>query len=186
MSHDELEPWDRRPGESAKAYEAFCLYRDMKPRERSLLKTYRQHVGKPHARLPASSYTRWSTDNEWVERAAAWDAHQDRERREAKLEAIREMEKLHAEVGREMLVVARAEVQKLGKRIERALTNQDEAARLKSVIPSKELASFVAIASRLERLSRGEPDNIQGVGGEGAMTYADLVLKSTRAAREGE
>ena len=72
-SKSEIEPelWERQPKESAQAFEAFAKYRDMGV-NRSLRKVV-QAVNKS-----LTTIGEWSTKNEWVKRAAAWDAEQDR------------------------------------------------------------------------------------------------------------
>ena len=67
--------YERQPGESAKAYQAFTLYRDLPLEERSLT-TVSQRLGKSR-----SLCARWSTQFRWVDRASAWDNHQDQMRR---------------------------------------------------------------------------------------------------------
>lgn len=65
----ESDPWLMQKWESASAFAAFEIYRDMPPATRSLaalgeaLKKVKQHCG------------RWSTANKWQERVAAWDRH---------------------------------------------------------------------------------------------------------------
>ena len=131
------EPWERREKESTKAYEAFCIYRDM-GRERSLSKV---------AEKLQKSYTligRWSRENGWVDRAAKWDDEQDRIERETaqkeQAKAIKEMRKRHADLGTAMLIKA--------------------AQALKSIpvneIKPGDISRMVDVASKLERISRGD------------------------------
>jgi hypothetical protein len=61
--------WNRQPGEGAKAYAAFCLFRDL-GLERSL-RAVSQKCAKSIPLLK-----RWSAKYRWVDRAAAWDDHQ--------------------------------------------------------------------------------------------------------------
>ena len=65
------EAWERQPEESAKAYRAFEIYRDMGV-DRSLSKaTEAVYNGSAsNMRLLAM----WSGKHDWVRRAAAWDA----------------------------------------------------------------------------------------------------------------
>ena len=67
----EPELWERQPTESAQAFEAFALYRDMGV-NRSIRKVAR------NLNKAVTTLAEWSTKNEWVKRAAAWDAEQDR------------------------------------------------------------------------------------------------------------
>lgn len=65
------EPWERQPGETARAFEAFVVYRDMGA-SRSLKKAG-QNLNKAITTL-----AEWSSKYDWVKRVAAWDAEQDR------------------------------------------------------------------------------------------------------------
>lgn len=69
----EIEPelWERQPTESAQAFEAFAMYRDMGV-NRSIRKAA-QNLNKA-----VTTLAEWSSKHEWVKRAAAWDAEQDR------------------------------------------------------------------------------------------------------------
>jgi len=63
----ELDPWDRQPGETSKAYAAFVTYRDLGA-DRST-----RAVGEALTKSEAL-IKRWSGQNDWVTRAAAWDS----------------------------------------------------------------------------------------------------------------
>ncbi len=63
------QPWHRQPDESAKAYEAFRIYREMGP-SRSISKAARK-LNKSTMVL-----ARWSTRWSWQERIQAWDDNQ--------------------------------------------------------------------------------------------------------------
>ena len=67
----EPEPWERQLNESPQAFEAFACYRDMGA-ARSLAKVSRE-LCKCKALME-----RWSKENDWVKRVAAWDAEKDR------------------------------------------------------------------------------------------------------------
>lgn len=67
-------PWERRKGESDKAYAAFLIFLHLGS-DRSLLKAYKQRTGKEAAKAADGSTTSWSVKYHWTERAAAWDDH---------------------------------------------------------------------------------------------------------------
>lgn len=130
-------PWERRENESTKAYEAFCIYRDM-GRERSLAKVSEKQ------QKSGSLIGRWSRENDWVNRAAKWDDEQERIEREIaqkeQAKAIRDMRARHAKLAEAMLM---------------------KAARGLARIPDDEIkpvdvSRMVDIASKLERISRGD------------------------------
>src|SRR5262245_12181395 len=91
-------PWERWPGESAKAYAAFCLFRDLGP-GRSLDAASRSyhHPGleaqqPPRRRLPRASGTirRWAHRWSWLDRARAWDQETERLKQVEQLAAIQD------------------------------------------------------------------------------------------------
>lgn len=78
------QPWERLPGETAKAHRAFSLYRALEPQARSISEAYRLYTGSETAaerlrKVPGYFYE-WSTRHRWVIRAEAWDAHLEAER----------------------------------------------------------------------------------------------------------
>jgi hypothetical protein len=76
--------WERQENESAKAYEAFCVYRDMGS-QRSLAEVVRKY------NKSVSLLGRWSSQWKWVERSVAYDREQDRIREEVKQAEIRKV-----------------------------------------------------------------------------------------------
>jgi len=133
------ELWDRQPGESTKAYAAFCIYRDMGV-ERSIEKVYE----KRSKRGPLSRLKNWSVKHNWVERAKAYDDYIEKRKREEKEKAILEMADRQAR-----LAIA---------------FQQRVAQRLQVLDPSElspsDLARWFEIAAKIERLNRGEPTEI--------------------------
>lgn len=131
-------PWERLPGETPKAWRAFCIYRDMGP-TRTIMRTV-QALG-----LRAGAARRlqeWSSRYRWAERVAAYDAWLDAQQRAEREAAVREMARRHAELAMALLERVRARVDTL---------------RPEELTPS-EVARWLEVAARLERLSRGEPE----------------------------
>ena len=62
--------WERQPGESAQAYEAFAIYRDMGS-NRSL-RVVAEQLSKSDTLIK-----RWSREKKWGERCRAYDNHLD-------------------------------------------------------------------------------------------------------------
>lgn len=185
------DPWERLPQETHKAWHAFVAYRTLEGRARSIRKAYRAHTGRQDAKDNPSSWDQWAKRNRWVERCAAWDAHQDEIRREARENAIRAMENQHAQLAEQMLAVVRAEISKLGRRVQdqlqRLQANPQDTVALRPVVATKLLADMAATATRIERQARGEADTLLGIGGNAAgMTYGELILKSVKAGSGGE
>ena len=127
------EPWERQDGETAKAFEAFAIYRDMGP-DRSLRKVV-QSLNKN-----LTTIAEWSSKYDWVNRVAAWDAEQDRIARQQQINDIKKMRKRHAGIAAAMLVKAATALQRIP---------EDE-------ISASEISRMVDVASKLERISRGD------------------------------
>src|SRR5215831_10550216 len=90
-----LLPWERQPGETSKQWLAFVTYRDLGP-ARTLAEVCRLlYPGQRRTPRPVGRVVAWSSKNDWVERARAWDAEQDRINREAQTEARLEMTERH-------------------------------------------------------------------------------------------
>lgn len=136
-------PWERQPTDTPKQWEAFRAYRDLGPR-RTLIRVA-QELGKSGALL-----SRWNTAGGWVERAAAWDAEQDRMyrdqvKREAYLRA-----RVHGDTARAMLAKGLQALKTL------------DAARLDPT----EIRQFIAEALKIERALYGldatEDEQVRG------------------------
>lgn len=131
------EPWERRENETTKAYEAFCIYRDM-GRERSLAKVAEKQ------QKSGSLIGRWSRENDWVDRAAKWDDEQERIEREIaqkeQAKAIKSMRERHAKLAEAMLIKAAKGLARIP---------DDE-------IKPGDVSRMVDVASKLERISRGD------------------------------
>ena len=143
-------PWEQQAGESAKAYAAFCLYRDLGSR-RSLdeaSRSYHQRSGRqakppPSRRTPRASGTirRWAQRYNWQARARAWDQESERIKQAEQHAAIQEMAERHA---KEALMIQNKAVERL-----RQLRPEELGAR--------ETLAYLVEAAKLERLARGEP-----------------------------
>jgi hypothetical protein len=90
MDIQKRELWDRLENEPERAYRAFESFLSLPGHERTLLAAYRQHVGNPDAVKPSDTWSRWSSQFAWRERAAAYDDHLASLRREAYERVIEE------------------------------------------------------------------------------------------------
>ncbi len=152
------EPWERQPNESDKAFQAFAIYRDMGANgQKRSIRAVAQKLKKS-----TTIIGRWSSNLNWVERANAWDDELDRLTREELTKGIAEMRKRHAKIAQAMLAKALKGLQRIP---------EDE-------MSSQDVAKIVDIASKLERLSRGEPtertEGKQIVAGEISLSQIDL------------
>ena len=76
--------------ESERAYRAFECFLRLPSGERTLLAAYKLHVDNPNVGKPSDTWTKWSHDYAWRERAAAYDDHLASPRRKAYERVIEE------------------------------------------------------------------------------------------------
>lgn len=74
------ELWERQGRETDKAFMAFCQYRDMPPKARSILAAYREYSGRRSAEKSPGFFSAWVKQYDWVERVNAYDSYHDSER----------------------------------------------------------------------------------------------------------
>ena len=80
--------WERQPRESAQAYQAFSIYRDLG--EERALRAVAAQLGKSRALIE-----RWSRNWNWVERARQYDDSLQREAQaKAYKKAVKELEEM--------------------------------------------------------------------------------------------
>ncbi|BCJ61548.1 hypothetical protein [Micromonospora endophytica] len=162
MSEPEILPWDRQDREPEKAYGYFVLYRDL-GRTRTVAKVATE-VNKSRDYLHKLA-TAWK----WVQRAQAWDREEDRLYVEGLAEQRRDMAKRHA-------------------RISSALQAKI-VARLQTIDASKlspgDIARWLEVATRVERLALGLPDSTTShTGPDGGPIRAEVEQMS--AAQRGD
>lgn len=126
-------PWERQPEETPKQFEAFCVYRD-------LGRTRSQEATAEKLTKSRALISRWSSMNNWVDRVAEWDSEQDRLTRLELTKDIGAMRKRHADLANVMLIKAARALQRIP---------DDE-------IKPADVSRMVEVASKLERISRGD------------------------------
>ena len=158
------EPWERQDGEGPQAFRAFCAYRDSGANgaKRSLTKTAQNLTKNDGSPYSDGTMKAWSRKFNWQERVAAWDEEMDRQVREELTKGITNMRKNHADIARAMLTKALKAMQKIP---------DDE-------LTPADVTRMVDIASKLERMSRGEAtERIEGkqtIAGEVSLSQIDL------------
>ena len=83
MDTEKRELWDRLENEPERAYRAFECFLNLPSDHRTGVEAYRRHVGNPETNKISDTWTRWSNNFAWRERAAAYDDHMANKRREA-------------------------------------------------------------------------------------------------------
>jgi Phage terminase small subunit len=162
------EAWERQDGETPEAFEAFALYRDMGP-DRSL----RRVAKELHKSL--TIVRRWSADNRWRDRVAAWDGEQDRVKREGYLEEIRDVGRRQAETARRHAGALSLPAVEIARRLER-----DEGA-LAAMDTSALLGLAVKAAKPLAQLMHAEREAVTVSVKDEQSSPSEQVCSSCRA-----
>ena len=104
----EEECWLRQPGETAKAFHAFCAYRDFGG-NRSLRKVM-ESLDLPDSRN--GIWHAWCSRYQWVKRAEKYDAHLDQIHRYEREKNLREREEKHLQISNKMLEIVEKKLDK--------------------------------------------------------------------------
>lgn len=128
MTEGELAIYERQPDESAKAYTAFCLYRDLPSNIRSLIRAYRSQPGFDGANATPGRWILWSTSYGWSERVKAYDVIREKEARKIKEAAhdaaLDEYRERTIQASRQQMETARAVLLKASARLDNLDINE--------------------------------------------------------------
>ena len=127
----DIAPWEQQPGESAKAFEAFAIYRDMGV-ERSVRKVT-QRLNKSLTLIG-----KWSSRYNWPERARAYDRDLDRQAHAQAVRDVRSMTNRHIRIAMQLQA--------------KALEAQEQL-NVATLSPKMQLA-LLAKATEIERMNR--------------------------------
>ncbi len=134
--------WQQLPGETDKAYQAFVVYRNLEPKERTLSRVSSELAKS----IPLVK--RWSSRWDWVERVRVWDDYQEMRRLEARIAEKQRLDEQHLKIIRAMRTKALE-----------ALAQMDVADLAKNMY---ELRNWITDFIKCERLVMGEPETIEG------------------------
>jgi hypothetical protein len=152
----DLSAWERQPKETAKAYAAFEVYRDLGP-QRSLAGAYRLNTGRTKAKKAPGGWTAWYNANLWRERAEAYDRHQASQRLREREKAIADANERQAAIGRQMQHLGIASMH--GHDYECTLPDGKKV-KLPPLTPT-EARRYVVAGISIERKALGIPDVLQ-------------------------
>lgn len=127
----DIAPWEQQQGESAKAFEAFAIYRDMGV-ERSVRKVT-QRLNKSLTLIG-----KWSSRYNWPERARAYDRDLDRQAHAQAVRDVRSMTNRHIRIAMQLQAKALEALEQLN---------------VATLSPKMQLA-FLAKATEIERMNR--------------------------------
>lgn len=158
-------PWERQRGEGAKAYDAFCCYRDLPPQRRTQQKVVAMRG------VPPRTVANWSKKYEWTKRIEAWDDELDRQARAEHVEELKAMRKRHARLAKKMLDKMESVVD--------SMWEED--------VKPADVGRIVEVASKLERLSMGDSGEVieERDGGEAINPVAFYMPDNKRDQKGG-
>lgn len=161
-------PWDRQPGEPEDAWTAFWRWRDASPRP--ALAKHAAAVGRSYQAVRG-----WAVGWGWDARILAWDQAVDAGRQSATMTATQEMAARHIKLSQSVLDVVEHGLRKIKADL------STDFGRLKP----QEIARLLEVASKLERLSRGEAtERVEGTD-YSTLSDEDLGVLEEIAARTG-
>ena len=166
---EDRKSWERRKGERSKAYSAFCLYRNLGPRGRSLTEAaslYYATKGKPKV----YQLKRWSVRYNWVERCEAFDDFIDEQKRQKYLDDQLKMADRQASLG--------CKLQELGEAMLDDLLVKKETVKGNIL----DIVRSLRTGTEFERLGRGAPTQIVEEQGK----ERDVVVIQWRGEKEEE
>lgn len=131
MSKDKEEIWERQPGESVQAFEAFKIYRDLG------LKRSNQEVCKQLSKS-RQLISRWKAAWNWDERVRAYDNALEREAHKEAVKNLKDMTSRHIKIS----------VQLQNKALEALM-----ALKVEDMLP-RDIKEYIKLATELERLNR--------------------------------
>lgn len=156
------QPWDRLPGESAKAYEAFCVYRDLGV-DRSI-RDAAQKLSKS-----VMVIARWSGQWDWVNRVREWDIHIEEEARKAtekaEINAIRAMNQRQLKTVQSMQDLYTVRIDKLIREVKawQARGSPSDDTCPFNTMSERDLLAMYHAGFEKERTILGEASNITGI-----------------------
>ena len=153
--------WERQPSETAKAYAAFLLYRDLPAIDRSVSAARERHQRDTKGTL--RQWKGWSMRNGWVNRAAEHDSDLASRRRE---HTAKELERSQDDA----LILIRAALAKVAERIK----GMDAKELAAGQIPSALKTLF-----ELELKALGHEDRVALTGKDGGPVKTQHVFQPT-------
>jgi hypothetical protein len=144
-----ISDWEQQENESARAYEAFCVYRNLGT-ARTLEKAWAIFAPDSEKNLPMNdTFKGYSSRYQWVKRVRAWDSHVLKLEDEAlQAEAVK-IKKTEKNNRLEMLKVLRA----ISAKAANAVIDDKGAIKMSEV---KNVASIVALYMDQSRIEMGE------------------------------
>jgi hypothetical protein len=154
-------PWERLPGETDKAFKAFCVYRDL--RQNRSFSALLDRLGKKSK----TQFAVWSRKNNWQVRVRAFDDDEDRKNRIKQQESIQKMNERQAQQAETFQRIVFLPVTAFSERLKKDKDNKMPAIEDLNKLTTVELIDLIIQVSRsygnlvnIERIARGVPTEI--------------------------
>lgn len=162
---NEIKPWEIQPDESALAFQAFAMYRDLRPEDRSYVKVAQLLLKHP------SQISEWGSKFHWQERIIAYDRELDRIKVKKHFEDIEKMNDRQASQAQAVSRVIFVPVEALLKKMNspdwpKTLEELQNQPTMVLIEMAKSIASVMPTIMRMERLARGEPTEESRISGQ--------------------
>ena len=154
-------PWERMPGETDKAFKAFCTYRDL--RQNRSFSALLDKLGKKSK----TQFAVWSRKFNWQARVSAFDDDEDRKNRMRQQESIQKMNERQAGQAETFQRIVFLPVTAFSERLKKDKDNKTPAIEDLNKLSTVELIELIIQVSKsfgnlvnIERIARGVPTEI--------------------------
>lgn len=168
------EIYDRQPGESDKAWAAFCAYRKL-GHERTLVKTALALGKRENYRTTCEG---WSRKWGWRVRIEEWERAEESKARDVALAEIEAQEKERQTVAHALWTLAGIDLKLWHRKFERLQEQADAGEEVEPVLSPRELVALAETGIKLARLLEDKPGEI---GEHRYQMTVDQKRKSLRA-----
>ena len=155
---EEAELWERQDGEREKAYDAFCVYRDMKYESEKHKRNLRGAAIRAGYKSE-KQLDKWSSEYRWQERCDAYDKHVEQQKRAKNEAEIIKMTNGHA----------KAAGQLVAKALKRLLTLPEDD------LSAADVVRMFDTGVKIERLSRGVSTENTAITGSAKIEHAGRI-----------
>ena len=153
--------WERIPGETDKAFKAFCVYRDL--RQNRSFSALLDRLGKKSK----TQFAVWSKKYNWQVRVRAFDDDEDRKNRMRQQESIQKMNERQAQQAETIQKILFLPVTAMSDRLRKNKDNKTPAIEDLNKLNTLELIELIGQLSKsygnlvnIERIARGVPTEI--------------------------
>ena len=154
MRKAEIAPWERQPGETEKAYEAFLIFKNLGPGR--TVKEVSEKLRKSY-----DLFRRWKKRYDWDSRVEAYDRENERKEQIATQQARKKMIERHIKIGTSLQ----------GKALQALETISPEEMK------PQDIERFLQFGTKLESENRAKQETKQAGEGQSAAAMLAAILE---------